>query len=74
MNIAEQFYPQNLCVKRGIKAKSMGLSKVKLIVEDLIGVDSIVFDPSVAKIFYFKHDFGATNVVNFIGFYWQPCR
>ena len=61
-------------VKQGLKAKSMGVFKVGSIVVDLIRVDSIPFDPSVAEIFYFKHDVGDSNVINFDNFYWQPCR
>ena len=61
-------------LKWGLKAKTMGLSKVTPITLDLISVDSIVFDPAILEIFYFKHDVGDFNVLNFNNFYWQPCR
>ena len=61
-------------LKRGLKAKSMGVFKVwrSRIVLDYIGVDSILFDPAVPEIFYIKHDVGASNVMNFNDFCWQP--
>ena len=52
----------------------MGVFKVRPIVLDWISVDSILFDPFVAEIFYFKHDVGDSNVINFNNFYWQLCR
>ena len=50
----------------------MGVSKVGPIVLEEITIDSILFDPSVAEIFYFKHDVGDSNVINFNNFFWQP--
>ena len=44
-------------LKRGLKEKSMGVSKV----------DSILLEPAVLKIFYFKHDVRASNAIIFIG-------
>ena len=52
----------------------MGISKVEPIILDQINVDSILFDPSVAEIFYFKHDVGDSNDINLNNFYWQPFR
>ena len=60
-------------LKQQSKAKSMGVSKVRSIISDEIGVDSILFDPSIAEIFYFKHEVGASRVMNFNNFYWQSC-
>ena len=54
-------------LERGLKAKSMGLSKVRAIVLDLIGVDSILFDQAVSEIFYFKDDVGASLIKIFVG-------
>ena len=56
-------------LKRGLKAKSMGVFKVRPIAYDQIGVDSILFNPAVPEIFYFKHDVRASNVINFNKFY-----
>ena len=50
----------------------MGVSKVKRIVLDWIGVDSILFDSAVPEIFYFQHYVGASNVINFNNSFWQP--
>ena len=36
----------------------MGVFKVRSIVLDYIGVDSIRFDSAVSEIFYFKHELG----------------
>ena len=41
----------------------MQVSKVKTIVLDLIGVDSILLDPAVPEI---KHDLGASLIIIFI--------
>ena len=54
-------------LKRRLNAKSMGEFTVKQIVLDYIGIDSILFDPAVSDIFYFKHDAGASSVIIFIG-------
>ena len=54
-------------VKRGLKAKPMRVSEVRPIVLDYINVYSILFDPSVAEMFYFKYDVGDSNVVLIIG-------
>ena len=50
-------------LKRGLKAKSMGVLKAKQIVLDQIGIDSHLFDPAVSES---KHDLGAFNVLIFI--------
>ena len=42
--------------KRGLKAKSMAIFKVGLIVLDEIGVDSILFKRSVPEIFDLKRE------------------
>ena len=47
--------------KKGLKIKSMRVAKVMAIVLDWISVDSIVFDPVVPEIFYFKHHVGLPN-------------
>ena len=49
--------------KRRLKAKSMGIFKVKRIVFDVFGVDFIHIDPAVPEISYFKHDVGASNLL-----------
>ena len=54
-------------LKRGLKTKSMGVSKVTPIAQDWIKVDSILLDPAVPEIFHFKHDVDASNVIIFIG-------
>ena len=54
-------------LKRGLNSKSIGLFKVTAITLDWIGVDSILLDPAVLKIFYFKHDVGASIFLIFIG-------
>ena len=54
------------------KAMAMEVFKVRRIVLDEIGVDSIFLDPAVPAIFYFKHDVGASNVINFNKVYLQP--
>ena len=41
----------------------MSVSKVNPIVLDQTGVDSVLFDPTVPEISYFKHDVGASNVI-----------
>ena len=51
-------------IKRILKAISKEVSKVRPIVLDYISIDSILFDPSIAETFYFKHDVGDSNVVN----------
>ena len=38
------------------KVKINGISKVRPIAWDCIGIDSILFDRAVPEIFYFKHD------------------
>ena len=53
-------------LKRGLKAKLMGVSKVRPIALDEISVDCILFDPSVAEIFYFKYDVGDSTVILYI--------
>ena len=58
----------NFFLKRGLKAKSMRVSKVRAIVLDYIGINSIALDPAIPEIFYFKHDVRASNH----NFYWQP--
>ena len=52
-------------LERGLKAKSIGISKVRAIVLDWISVDSILFDRVVAEIFFFKPRRGFPNY-NFI--------
>ena len=47
----------------------MGVFKVKGIVLNKIGVDSILLDLAVPEIFDFKHDEGASPNHKF---YWQP--
>ena len=47
--------------KGGLQAKSMGLSKVRLIFIDWIGVDSIL-NGAVPEIFFFQHDEEASLV------------
>ena len=49
------------------EGKSVGVSKVRPIVLYWIGVDSILFDPVVPEIFYFKHDVRASLIIIFIG-------
>ena len=50
----------------------MRVLKVRRVVLDQIGVETVSFDPAVLKIFYFKHEVRATNVTDFNKFYWQP--
>ena len=45
----------------------MAVSKVTAIVLNKIGVDSILLDPAVSEIFYFKHDAEASKILMFIG-------
>ena len=45
----------------------MEVFEVWTIVINLIGVDSMILDPAVPKIFYFKHDVGASLIIVFIG-------
>ena len=45
----------------------MGVSKVSAIALEEIGVDSILFDPSVPEMFYFKCGVGASLIIIFIG-------
>ena len=47
----------------------MEVSKVREIVLDWIGVDSILSDPAASEIYYFKHDLGAPLTLILI---WQP--
>ena len=61
-----------LFLKQELKATLMGVSKVRRTVSDKISLDSILFDPSVAKICHFKHDVGASNVINFNNFIGNP--
>ena len=44
----------------------MGLSKVRPIVLDQTGVESIYPDQAVSEIIYFKHDVGASLIIAFI--------
>ena len=39
----------------------MGVYKIRRIVIDSIGVDSILFELAVPEIFYFKRDVGVSN-------------
>ena len=55
-------------LKQRLKAKSMGVSKVRPIAQNYIGVDFILFDSAVSEIFCFKHDVGASNQSNAIIF------
>ena len=55
-------------VKRVLKAKLIGVSKVRAIKLDKISVDTIFFDQAVLEIYYFNHDVGASRNHNF---YWQ---
>ena len=53
----------------------MEVPEVRSIVLDQVSVGSIHFDPSVAEIFYFKHDkhdIGDYNVINLIIFIGNP--
>ena len=50
----------------------MEVPEVRSIVLDQVSVGSIHFDPSVAEIFYFKHDVGDYNVINLIVFIGNP--
>ena len=54
-------------VTKGQKAKSKGIFKVRAIVLNYIGVGSILLDPAVPEIFYFKHDIAASLIIFFIG-------
>ena len=53
--------------KRRKKAKPMEISKVKAIKLDEIDVDSILPDPAIPEIFYFKHDVRVFQIIIFIG-------
>ena len=57
-----------LVLKRGLKAKSMAVSKVTAKLEQsyYVGVVSILLNPIVLEIFYLKHDVG-TSLIIFIG-------
>ena len=61
----QSYYFENLQLKRGLKAKSMGYLKLGQLHKTryLIGIDSILLDPSVPEIFYFKHNVGASNML-----------
>ena len=52
-----------------IKAKSMGVFKVRLIPYDFISVYYIFFDPAILETFYIKHDVGDSNSYVLIIFY-----
>ena len=54
-------------IKQGLKTKSIEISKVRSIVQDLIGIDTTLFDLAIPEIFYFKHDVEASNIIIFIG-------
>ena len=45
----------------------MGLTKVRPILLNCLGVDFILLDPAVPEIFYFKHDVGTSLIIIFIG-------
>ena len=45
----------------------MVVTKIRPIECDLIGIDSILLDPAVPEISYFKHDVVASNVIIFTG-------
>ena len=49
--------------KRRLKAKATRVFKIRPIVLNYIGVDSILLDPAVPQIFYFKHDVGASIII-----------
>ena len=53
-------------VKRELNANQWGYLKLRRIVLDSIGVESIRYDPAVPEIFHFKHNVGASNVIIFI--------
>ena len=46
---------------------TMGVSKVRAVILDKIGVDSILLDPAVPEIFYFKHHVGASPIIILVG-------
>ena len=57
----------------GTKGKIDGVFKFMQIVLDWVGVDSILLDPTILEILYFKqYNVEAFNVVNFNSFYCQP--
>ena len=45
----------------------MGVAKVRAIILDLIGVDSILLDPAIPEVLYFKHDSFVSQIIIFIG-------
>ena len=55
-------------LKRGLKAKSIGLSKVGPIILDENGVDfTDPFDTAVPTTFHFKHDIVVSLTIVFVG-------
>ena len=45
----------------------MGISKLRAIVLDQIGVNSILLNPAASRIFHFKHNVEAFLIIIFIG-------
>ena len=66
-NLVEFYKLQSDLLKRVLKTKSVGLSKVRIITLDYIGIDSIRLNPVIPKIFYFKHHAGVFLIIIFIG-------
>ena len=54
-------------LQRDVKAKSMGVSKVRVIALDSIDVDFMLVGPATLEIFCSKHDVGTLLIITFIG-------
>ena len=71
LSIRVSYFRFYMNITRGLKAKSMRVCKVRPIAYDWIGVVSVLLNPTVLEIFYFKHNFGTSCVRHCNNFYWQ---
>ena len=55
-----------MCCQTRTEGKINGLSTARPIILHYIGGDFILLDPAIPKIFYFKHDVGASLFIIFI--------
>ena len=62
MNFKKNKHDVMVNVKQELKAKLMGVSKVRAITIDWLNIDSILLDPAIPEIFYVIHDLGASLI------------
>ena len=65
MNLVYHFMSSYFWSYTRLKEKTNGMSRVREILLDYVGVDSLFLGPAVPEIFYFKHDVGASPIIIF---------